>query len=290
MQRAAHRRLRRLQGRRPTRPARRSSWCRAMSSSPRRPSACRCSATAIRVGEVAKLLAFGRSCFPSAPICVGAYSLGKAQRVIALIRQAGYDAADLSARRAGEHHPLLPAAAASSSATCEPVRGADKRELAGAITLCPPSALQDVWIAALSRSGAVLCLRLDAGAGARPPARRRIAAGDLRSRRLGRPHRHHRGHRRVGNLGHARPGGRAGALVRNRGLKARPLAIVGYGDEDEATASPRPQRAPGERHEPLRRTARPPRLRARPQQQAAADDGLSAHARPIRSAAMRWPR
>ena len=44
----------------------------------------------------------------------------------------------------------------------------------------------------------------------------------------------HRGDRRVGDLGDARPGRRAGALVPARaGLTARPLAIVGYGDEEE---------------------------------------------------------
>ena len=85
-----HRRLRRLQGRRPIRPARRSSWCPATCSSPRRPSACRCSATAMPHGEIAKLL-HSVALFPERAHLVGAYSLGKAQRVIALIREAGYD-------------------------------------------------------------------------------------------------------------------------------------------------------------------------------------------------------
>ena len=86
----AHRRLRRLQGRRPIRPARRSSWCPATCSSPRRRSACRCSATAMPRGEIAKLL-HSVALFPERAHLVGAYSLGKAQRVIALIREAGYD-------------------------------------------------------------------------------------------------------------------------------------------------------------------------------------------------------
>ena len=41
-----------------------------------------------------------------------------------------------------------------------------------------------------------------------------------------------------------------------RGLEARPLGMVGYGDEDEGAA----EIAPRPRHEPLRRPARPPRL------------------------------
>src|SRR5262249_36917907 len=54
---------------------------------------------------------------------------------------------------------------------------------------------------------------LDAGARARPPARRRTAAGDLRSLRLGRLDLHHRRHRRLRHLGDPRRRGRAGALV-----------------------------------------------------------------------------
>ena len=120
------------------------------------------------------------------------------------------------------------------------VRGANKAELAGAIALCPPSALQRPVGAALSRSGRRLCVGLDARARARAPARRRAAAGHFRSRRLGRPHRDDRRDRRRRNLGHARPGRRAGALVRQRkACKARPLDIVGYGDEERATSAAR---------------------------------------------------
>ena len=61
-----------------------------MSSSPRRRSVCRCSATAIRRAEIDKLLR-SVALFPERAHLVGAYSLGKAQRVIALIRAAGYD-------------------------------------------------------------------------------------------------------------------------------------------------------------------------------------------------------
>ena len=44
-------------------------------------------------------------------------------------------------------------------------------------------------------------------------------------------------HRRLGDLGHPRAGRCAGALERDPGLAARPLDIVGYGDEDDADAA-----------------------------------------------------
>ena len=57
-------------------------------------------------GEIAKLLR-SVALFPERAHLVGAYSLGKAQRVIALLRKAGYDSADLSARRDGDDHAAI---------------------------------------------------------------------------------------------------------------------------------------------------------------------------------------
>ncbi len=167
--------------------------------------------------------------------------------------------ADLSARRDGEDHALLPAAAASISASCEPVRGAEQGRACRRHRALPAVGAAGSVDAALSRSGAVLRLGLDAGARARPPARRRIAAGDLRPRRLGRPDRDHRRDRRVRNLGDARPGGRAGALepgARAEGAAARHRRLRRRGRERRHHR----RRSRRERHEPLRRTARPPRL------------------------------
>jgi putative mRNA 3-end processing factor len=81
--------------------------------------------------------------FPERAHLVGAYSLGKAQRVIALIRAAGYD-------KPLYLHGALETitryyAARMDLGELRPVRGAAKAELAGAISLCPPSALKDVW-------------------------------------------------------------------------------------------------------------------------------------------------
>jgi putative mRNA 3-end processing factor len=81
--------------------------------------------------------------FPERAHLLGAYSLGKAQRVIALIRAAGYDrpiylhgALETITRYYAARMPL---------GELRPVRGAAKTELAGAIALAPPSALKDVW-------------------------------------------------------------------------------------------------------------------------------------------------
>ena len=136
-------------------------------------------------GEIAKLL-HSVALFPERAHLVGAYSLGKAQRVIALIREAGYDK-PIYLHGAMEKITRYYVSRGIELGELRSVRGADKAELAGAIALCPPSAAAGCLDAALSRSGAVLCLRLDAGAGARAPARRRTAAGDLRPCRLGRP-------------------------------------------------------------------------------------------------------
>jgi len=81
--------------------------------------------------------------FPERAHLVGAYSLGKAQRMIALIRQAGYD-------RPIYLHGAMETitryyAARTDLGELRAVRGAAKAELAGTIALCPPSALKDVW-------------------------------------------------------------------------------------------------------------------------------------------------
>lgn len=92
--------------------------------------------------EIAKLLQ-SVGLFPERSHLVGAYSLGKAQRVIALIREAGY-------RRPIYLHGALDSitryyAARVDLGELQPVRGANRAELAGAIALAPPSALKDVW-------------------------------------------------------------------------------------------------------------------------------------------------
>ncbi|HUG60858.1 MAG TPA: ligase-associated DNA damage response exonuclease [Methylomirabilota bacterium] len=95
------------------------------------------------LGEVEKLIASQRL-FPDRTHLVGAYSLGKAQRMIRLLRDAGWDAPipihgalDKLCRFYEEQGVEL--------GSLEPVAGRSKAELAGRIVLCPPSATSDVW-------------------------------------------------------------------------------------------------------------------------------------------------
>jgi putative mRNA 3-end processing factor len=92
--------------------------------------------------EIAKLLR-SVSVFPERAHLVGAYSLGKAQRVIALIRQAGYDkpiylhgALDKITKYYAERMDL---------GELRLVSGTKKAELGGAIAIAPPSSLTDLW-------------------------------------------------------------------------------------------------------------------------------------------------
>ncbi len=132
-------------------------------------------------------------------------------------------AADLPAWRARAHHRLLPEPRHRARRTTGGARrrqGAARRRHRAV----PALGLERAVVAPLPGSGHRLRVGLDAGAGARPPARHRAAAGHLRSRRLGRAHRHHQGDRRGGDLGHAWAGGCAGVFHRHpraRGAAAR---------------------------------------------------------------------
>jgi len=98
-------------------------------------------------GEIARLLA-SVAANPGRAHLVGAYALGKAQRVIALIREAGYDAplyihgalaalCDLYRDHGVELGDLRPA-------TVKDEEG-QKTDFAGQIILAPPSAFQTPW-------------------------------------------------------------------------------------------------------------------------------------------------
>ena len=80
---------------------------------------------------------------------VGAYSLGKAQRLIALIRNAGYDK-PIFLHGAMEKITRYYADRGIALGRIELARTASKAELAGAVTLCPPTALEGSMVAALS--------------------------------------------------------------------------------------------------------------------------------------------
>jgi putative mRNA 3-end processing factor len=96
-------------------------------------------------GEIAKLLRSVAQ-FPERTHIVGAYALGKAQRVIALLREAGWDRpiylhgamqrlCDLYEAHGAHLGPLAPATLDKSK----------RHDFAGEIVIAPPSALQDRW-------------------------------------------------------------------------------------------------------------------------------------------------
>jgi putative mRNA 3-end processing factor len=93
--------------------------------------------------EIAKLLQ-SVALFPERAHLVGAYALGKAQRVIALIRRAGYDR-PIHLHGALEAMTRAYAGRGIAMGDVRPAREAAKAELAGALALCPPSSLQDRW-------------------------------------------------------------------------------------------------------------------------------------------------
>ncbi len=92
--------------------------------------------------EIAKLLA-SIATFPERTHLVGVYGLGKAQRLIALLRQSGYD------ETIWLHGALVPLCALYEDlgialGRLQPVIAATS-DLAGQIVLAPPSALADRW-------------------------------------------------------------------------------------------------------------------------------------------------
>src|SRR6202142_1862246 len=94
-------------------------------------------------GEIEKLLR-SVALFPERAHLVGAYSLGKAQRVIALLRKAGY-AAPIYLHGAMEKITHYYESRGIDLGELRPVKGMKKADLAGTITLAPPSATSDVW-------------------------------------------------------------------------------------------------------------------------------------------------
>jgi putative mRNA 3-end processing factor len=93
--------------------------------------------------EIAKLV-HSVAVFPERAHLVGVYSLGKAQRVMALLRQAGYDK-PLYLHGALESITRYYQRRGVDLGDVRLVRDAKKAELAGVIALCPPSSLQDLW-------------------------------------------------------------------------------------------------------------------------------------------------
>jgi putative mRNA 3-end processing factor len=182
--------------------------------------------------EIAKLL-HSVALFPDRAHLVGAYSLGKAQRVIALIRKAGCDK-PIYLHGAMEKITRYYESRGIDLGRTELARGASKAELAGTITLCPPSTLKELWSRRFPDP--VTC----------------FASGWMRVRARARQHLvelplvisdHADWNGLTATIAATGASevwvthGQEDALVHwsvTRGLQARPLDIVGYGDEDEA--------------------------------------------------------
>ena len=99
-------------------------------------------------GEVASLLA-SVALFPERAHLVGAYGLGKAQRLIRLIREAGWDR-PLYLHGALQALCDLYEAHGIALGPLEPVADRDRSAFAGEIVLAPPGSLSDRWSRRLS--------------------------------------------------------------------------------------------------------------------------------------------
>ncbi|WP_375158395.1 ligase-associated DNA damage response exonuclease [Bradyrhizobium sp. RDT46] len=182
--------------------------------------------------EVSKLLA-SVELFPERAHLVGAYSLGKAQRVIKLLRQAGYDA-PIYLHGAMETITHYYQSRGIDLGELRPVKGVKKAALAGTITLAPPSATSDLWTRRF------------------PDPVTAFASGWMRVRARARQRGvelplvisdHADWDGLTATIGATGAGeiwvthGQEDALVhwcRSKGLKAQPLDLVGYGDEEES--------------------------------------------------------
>jgi putative mRNA 3-end processing factor len=193
--------------------------------------------------EIAKLL-HSVALFPERAHLLGAYSLGKAQRVIALIRNAGYD-------KPIYLHGALESitryyAARIDLGELRAVRDAKKSDLVGVIALCPPSALKDIWTRRFSDP-------LTAFASGWMRVRARARQGGIELPLVISDHADWEGlTATIAATGASDiwvTHGAEEALVRwceLNGLQARPLHMLGYGDEDELADTSDEAKAPVE--------------------------------------------
>jgi putative mRNA 3-end processing factor len=94
-------------------------------------------------GEIARLLD-SQALFPERTNIVGVYTLGKAQRLMALLRQAGY-ARPIHIHGALEKLTDYYVGRGLPLGDIRKVAAAERGQLGGEIVLCPPSAITDVW-------------------------------------------------------------------------------------------------------------------------------------------------
>ena len=183
-------------------------------------------------GEIAKLLR-SVELFPERAHLVGAYSLGKAQRVIAMLRTAGYDK-PVYIHGAIDSVTRYYQARGIDLGQVELARGTNKAELAGRIIVCPPTAIGDLWSRRFPDPVAAFAsgwMRVRARARQRGITLPLVISDHADWAGLTAS---------IAATGASEvwvTHGQEDALVhwsQTKGLKARPLDIVGYGDEDDS--------------------------------------------------------
>jgi putative mRNA 3-end processing factor len=182
--------------------------------------------------EIARLLA-SVSLFPDRTHVVGCYALGKCQRVIALLREAGWDG---PVWLHGALASMCDVYQARGVALGElrPATSAAKGELVGAIVLAPPGAVTDRWARRMADPVVALAsgwMRVRQRAKSRGVELPLVISDHADWDEL---------NATLDDVGAPEvwvTHGREEALIHAagmRGIKGRALRLVGYGDEDEA--------------------------------------------------------
>jgi putative mRNA 3-end processing factor len=192
--------------------------------------------------EIARLLE-SVALFPERTHVVGCYALGKCQRLIALLRQAGWE------RPIWLHGALAPLCAVYEArgvalGDLRQATSAAKSELVGAIVLAPPGAVADRWARRLADPVVAVAsgwMRVRQRAKSRgvelPLVMSDHADWDELNATLD----------EVGAPEVWVTHGREEALIHAaglRGIKGRALRLVGYGEEDEAEDAVEAEAAP----------------------------------------------
>ena len=182
--------------------------------------------------EIARLLD-SVALFPDRTHVVGCYALGKCQRLIALLRAAGWD------RPIWLHGALLAlctiyAARGIALGELRPATEARKEELVGAIVLAPPSALADRWTRRMSDPLAAMAsgwMRVRQRARSRGVELPLVISDHADWNEL---------NATLDDVGAPEvwvTHGREEVLIHaaaQRGIRGRALRLLGYGEEDEA--------------------------------------------------------
>ena len=186
--------------------------------------------------EVQKLLE-SRALFQERAHLLGAYSLGKAQRMVALLREADYDR-PIYIHGAMEKLMALYEAHGIALGEIRKVAAADRAKLGGEIIVCPPSAIADLWSRKFPDPVAAFAsgwMRVRARARQRGVELPLVVSDHADWPDLCRT---------IVETGCSEvwvTHGEEDALVywaTQRGLRARPLHLLGYGEEEETGTEP----------------------------------------------------